>query len=196
MNAQKSQVVLFSKCLKETPNKDSLNLKLFNEKIPVQDEAVYLGITFDRRLSWEQQITKMASKAYGRLNLMRAVSGLSSKPNPSLLSKLYNATIRTIFEYASICIVSAAEVHLGKLEVIHNEALRIILKLPAYIPVKIMNDCAGQIPIKTHLIRFAKERISCLRQSSPLVRKSIEDYSQIRINQYNFSPLDALKLHV
>ena len=127
---------------------------------------------------------------------MRAIAALSSKPNPNLLAQLYNSTIRTIFEYASICIVSAAEVHLGKLEVIHNEALRIILKLPAYIPIKVMNDCAGQIPVKSHLIQFAKERIASLQQNSSLVRKSIQDYSQIRINQYNLSPLDVLQIRL
>ena len=96
MNPQKSQVVLFSKCTKETHDKSGLNLKLFDKKIPVSNEAVYLGITFDHRLSWEQQTTKMANKAYGRLNLMRAIAGLSSKPNPNLLSKLYNSTVRSI----------------------------------------------------------------------------------------------------
>ena len=147
-------------------------------------------------LSWEQQVTKMANKAYGRLNLMRAIAALSSKPNPNLLAQLYNSTIRTIFEYASICIVSAAEVHLRKLEVIHNEALRIILKLPAYIPVKVMNDCAGQIPVKAHLIQFANERIASLHQNSTLVRQSIQDYNQIRTNQYNLSPLDVLQIRL
>ena len=195
MNPKKSQVVLFSKCKKETHDKEIINFKLVDKKIPVENEAIYLGITFDSRLSWEQQVTKMANKAYGRLNLLRAMVGLSSKSNPNLLSQLYSSTIRSIFEYASLCVVCTADMHMKKLELIQNQALRIILKVPAYIPIEVMKDGAGQDSIKAHLIKFARNRVKQLSQSSPLARKTIENFKQIRHSQYNFSTLDALQLN-
>ena len=161
----------------------------------MENEAIYLGITFDSRLSWEQQVTKMANKAYGRLNLLRAMVGLSSKSNPNLLSQLYSSTIRSIFEYASLCVVCTADMHMKKLELIQNQALRIILKVPAYIPIEVMKDGAGQDSIKAHLIKFARNRVKQLSQSSPLARKTIENFKQIRHSQYNFSTLDALQLN-
>ena len=116
MNAQKSQVILFSKC--PSHKKEDVKLKMYNQFIPTITQATYLGVVFDSRLSWEQQISKIASKSYGRLNLLRAIASLSTKPNPTLLAQLYNSTIRSIFEHSSICIVSAANTHLEKLQLI------------------------------------------------------------------------------
>ena len=126
MNAQKTQVILFSKC--PSHKKENVKLKIYNQVIPTITQATYLGVVFDSKLLWEQQITKIANKTYARLNLLRAISSLSNKHNPTLLSQLYNSTIHSIFEHSSVCIVSAANTHIEKLQIIQNEALRIILK--------------------------------------------------------------------
>ena len=122
-NAKKSQVVVYSKC--PLPKKD-VRLEIFGQIIPTSNEATYLGVIFDSRLTWEKQIAKISNKAYG---------SLSTKHNPTLLAKLYNATIKSIFEYSSACLISAASTHLEKLQLIQNAATRTLLKVPAYIPI-------------------------------------------------------------
>ena len=121
------------------------------------------------------------------------MASMSQKHNPTLLSQLYNSTIKSIFEYSCICIITAANVHLRKLQLIQNEALRIILKVPAYMPVARMNDCGGQINVKEHLCSIAAERIRRLVQSSRQVRQTCDNYKKIRQSSYNQSPLDTIQ---
>ena len=192
MNAQKSQVILFSKC--PSHKKENVKLKIYNQVIPTITQATYLGVVFDSKLSWEQQITKIANKTYARLNLLRAISSLSNKHNPTLLSQLYNSTIRSIFEHSSVCIVSAANTHIEKLQIIQNEALRIILKVPAYMPIARMNDSGNQTNVKEHMLKIAKEKIKRLHESSTLVKATVEKYRSLRKSEYNTSPLDVIRL--
>ena len=189
MNTQKSQVIVFTKC--PTHKQGRADLKMFDEIIPKGNTVTYLGVIFDTRLSWEQQIKKISERAYGRLNLLRAMANYSRKHNATLLSQLYNSTIRSIFEYSSICIVSAANVHLEKLQMIQNEALRIILKVPAYVPIATMNDCGNQKLVKEHLSAIAGERISRLLANSSLVQETVAKHRGLRLNGYNVSPLDV-----
>ena len=88
--------------------------------IPISSPAEFLGVTFDQWLSWEPQTAKIVAKAYSRLNLRRIVSGLSRKKNPYLLVKLDKTIILPVYEYCSICIVSAADCHIEKLQVLQN----------------------------------------------------------------------------
>ena len=192
MNVGKSQVVVFSKC--PSHKNHTVNLKIFNQTIPTSNEATYLGIIFDTRLTWEHQIKKICERAHGRLNILRAMAGISRKHNPTILSQLYNSIIRSIFEYSAVCIVSAANVHLQKMQVIQNEALRIILKVPAYMPISTMNDGSNQKNVKAHLCTVAKEKIRRLYEDSSLVRKTVSNFRLIKNNTYNASPLDVVQL--
>ena len=191
MNAGKSQVVMFSKC--PTHRNEDVNLKMFGQTIPTGNEATYLGVIFDSRLTWEHHINNISQRAYGRLNILRAMASLSKKHNPSLLTQLYNTTTRSIFEYSSVCIISSANTHLQKLQVIQNEALRIILKVPAYVPIAKMNDAGNQQNIKEHLIAVAKNRIERLCEASSLVKETVDNFKKLKSNNFNTSPLDAIK---
>ena len=192
MNVKKSQVVLFSKC--PTHRQQAVNLKLFDQVIPTSNEATYLGVIFDTRLTWEHQIRQMTERAEGRLNLLKAMASISRKHNPNVLSQLYNSIIRSIFEYPSVCIVSAANVHINKLQRIQNQALRVILKVPAYIPIETMNDGGNQNNVRDHLITTAKNRIQQLCANSRLVRETIENFRKIKNNNFNTSPLDVVHI--
>ena len=47
-----------------------------------------------------------------------------------------------------MCLVTAANNHLAKLQLIQNECLRIILKVPAYMPIARMNDSGNQANVR------------------------------------------------
>ena len=134
LNPLKSQLVIFTKCPRHKKELEDYQptLKMFGENVPIVAEATYLGIIFDSRLTWEPQFRKMTTRAYQRWNLLRYLSSLSQKPNPNTMIHLYRSIIRPIFEYGSVCIINAAEQHLGKIQLVQNQALRIITKSPRY----------------------------------------------------------------
>ena len=96
-------------------------------------------------------------------------------------------------EYASVGIISAAECHMEKLQVLQNQAMRATLSLPAYVSIRDLHDASGLDTIKTHLTNFATQRLKSMR-SSPLVKQSIEKFVSVRHIQTNSSPLDVLQL--
>ena len=119
---------------------------------------------------------------------------MSTKHNPEMLLTLYKSTIRPIFEYSSICSMTAAECHLEKLQLIQNQALRVILKCPAYVGINDLHDASGLPLIKTHLTEFASKRLQSLIKTSPIIGQSIQDYNSVKHIRENPSPLDVLTI--
>ena len=106
--------------------------------------------------------------------------------------KLYKSTIRTIFEYCSLCIINAAECHIIKLQLIQNQALRLVLRTPAYVSIDDLHDCSGIPRIKDHIIEFARKRFLSMEHRSPLIGQVIYEYSEVKHITENASALDTI----
>ena len=195
LHPAKSKLILFSKCPRHKEELPSgPTLKLCNEEIYTVNEANFLGLTFDSRLTWEPQTRKMLARAYKRLNLLRSIAALSSNRKPKILLTLYKSTIRSIFEYASVCILTAADCHLRKLQLVQNQALRLILNSPAYVSTHDLHDCSGLHMLKTHLTDFAQKRLTTLKRTSPLIQPTINRYREVQHIKENVSILDIISL--
>ena len=105
---------------------------------------------------------------------------------------LYNTIVRSIFEYGSISFVNAAEVHMDKIQILQNQALRVVMKSPRYMAIKDLHDCTGLQPIKKHLITHARKRLDTMRRNSPILQYVIEEYQSVKHIHENASPLDII----
>ena len=194
LHPAKSKLILFTKCPRhkeQMPN--GPRIQVFNEHITAVGEADFLGVAFDSRLTWEPQTRKIIAKAYKRLNLLRAVAAQASNPKPEVLKTLYKSTILSVFEYPCVCIGTAAEAHLQKLQLVQNQAIRVILGTPRYISISDLHDCSGLLPVKEHLIWCAKRRIAAMETTSPIIGSTISDYMSVRHILENASILDAVQ---
>ena len=195
LHPAKSKLILFSKCPRhkeELPQGPSV--QLCNEQIHTVSEADFLGLTFDTRLTWEPQTRKMLTRAYKRLNLIRSIAALSTKPKPYTLLTLYNSTILSIFEYAAICIVTAADCHLLKIQMIQNQSLRLCLNTPAFVSTHDLHDCSGVQMIKDHLTAFALKQLTQMKRLSPIIQPTIQEHAAVRHIKENVSVLDVINL--
>ena len=194
LNPLKSQLVIFTKCFRHKKELEdtTFTVKLFEQNVPIITEAVFLGMIFDQRLTWESQFKQITTRSYKRLNLLRRISSLAKEPNPNILAHLYRSIMLPIFEYGCICTANAAEVHIGKLQLIQNMALRVTTHNPKYISIDDLHDCTGFLPIKDHLISFARHRLKAMRNNSPILENSIKQYNQVKHIRTNRSPLDVL----
>ena len=107
------------------------------------------------------------------------ISALSNKHNPNMLATLYTSVIRTIFEYRSIGMINAAETHFEKLQLVQNQAMRIMMKSPAYVSVNDLHNCTGLPRIKSHLIEFVKMRVEAMKIASPIIWESINAFTKV-----------------
>ena len=195
LHPAKSKLILFSKCPRHKAEMPSgPTITLCNEEIHTVNEANFLGLTFDTRLTWEPQTRKMLVRAYKRLNLMRSIAAMSSNQKPHTLLTLYKSTIRSIFEYASVCILTAADCHIRKLQLVQNQALRLLLRSPAYVSIHDLHDCSGLHMIKTHLTDFAQKRLTTIKRTSPLIQSTIDKYHEVQHIKENVSILDIINI--
>ena len=152
-----------------------------------------MGIIFDSRLTWEINLGASVQENDNKsLPEIEPSSSLSQKPNPNSMIHLYRSIIRPIFEYGSVCIINAAEHHLGKIQLVQNQALRIVMKSPRYTSIHDLHDCTGTPLIKNYLISDAKHRLQIMRKNSPIIGKVIVEYQALQHIQENASPLDIL----
>ena len=134
----------------------------------------------------------MVTKCYKRLNLLRAISTLTTQANPNVMLHLYKSIIRSIFDYCSLCIISAAETHIQKLQLVQNQTMRIISRTPAYVAIDDLHDCCGLTHIKDYLKESAKKKLNLMKRTSPLIHDIFTEFALVKHISRNASILDAL----
>ena len=87
----------------------------------------YLGVIFDQGLTWKLHINDLVKRCQQPLNMMRKASRHDWGGDRTSLKLLYTGLIRSKIDYACFLYSNAAKTHLDKLDVIQNEANRIIL---------------------------------------------------------------------
>jgi hypothetical protein len=112
INEGKTQAIYFSK-RRRIPGDD---LQLNGRNIPFVNSIKYLGVIFDRRMTWRRpHIEKIAAKALG--TYIRTYSVFKSKHfNANIKLIVYRALTRSIMTYACPTWEFAADTHLMKLQ--------------------------------------------------------------------------------
>ena len=99
-------------------------------EIPEKKAPKFLGIKFDKFLSYKNQVENIKNKAYRRMSILKKMSNdKHMRVNEKVLLRLYKSLIRSVIEYISILVNSLPEKLINQLEVIQNNCLRIIYKV-------------------------------------------------------------------
>ena len=98
----------------------------------------YLGIHFDRTLTWAKHVNSIEAKARRRLNLLKVLTNKKFGADARIMKNIYLAIIRPIMEYGAPVIISASQTTILKLERVQREALRIILGAHRTTPISSM----------------------------------------------------------
>ncbi|KAG5863105.1 hypothetical protein JTB14_014925 [Gonioctena quinquepunctata] len=88
LNPTKTQTILFkhpNHSQKPSQRPEELNLTLLEERLVLQDEACYLGVTFTRTLNWQPDLDKTLNKVRKRASILRALGGKFGRCHPDTL---------------------------------------------------------------------------------------------------------------
>ena len=99
-------------------------LSLNGMPIPVVEKTKFLGMIFDRKLSFIPQLHYLKEKCLKAINLLRVVAHTSGEADQQTLLHFYRSLIRSKLDYGCIVYGSARPFYLKILEPIHNHALR------------------------------------------------------------------------
>ena len=141
-------------------------LKLDGVDIPVVDEYKFLGVIFDRRLSFIPHIKHLKAKCHKALQLMRVVAHTDWGADKSTLLKLYRSLVRSKLDYACFIYGSARKSYLRCLDSIHHAGLRLALGAFRTSPVDSLYAEANEAPLSLRREKLALQYFSKL-QSCP-----------------------------
>ena len=102
-------------------------LYLDGTQIPVVNEAKFLGVIFDKKLSFLPHIKNLKAKCQRMLKLLRVLAHSDWGADRKVLLRLYRALVRSKLDYGCIVYGSARKSYLQQLDPIHHQGLRLAL---------------------------------------------------------------------
>ena len=127
-------------------------------------QCKFLGVIFDRKLSFISHIKHLKEKCTKALNLLRVIAHTTWGADQQTLLHLYRALIRSKLDYGCIVYGSARISYLRMLDPVQNHALRLCLGAFRTSPSSSLCILANEPPL--HLRRQKLSMQYCLRLSS------------------------------
>ena len=109
--------------------------------VPAVDRLLLLGVLFDRQLSFQAHIRRLAVPGSQRLGFLQKASRVL---DPSCCTAVYNGFVRPVMEYAMLTCMSAAPTTLARLSSVQRRALHIIGDR-AYLPSMEIRRAVGAL---------------------------------------------------
>ena len=130
-------------------------LKLDGVEIPVVDEYKFLGIIFDKKLSFIPHLKYLKTKCNKALQLLRVVAHTDWGADRKVLLRLYRSLIRSKLDYGCFIYGSARKSYLKTLESIHHQGLRIVLGAFRTSPVESLYTETNEAPLELRREKLA-----------------------------------------
>ena len=126
-------------------------LHLYGIQLPFKEETRFLGVIFDRKLSFISHIIDLKTRCKKILNVLKIFSNPEWGGDTETLLHLYRSLIRSKLDYASPIYGSARPSYLKMLDPVQNQGLRLALGAYRTSPVPSLQAEAYEPPL--HLRR-------------------------------------------
>ncbi|KAL3061061.1 hypothetical protein OYC64_009299 [Pagothenia borchgrevinki] len=115
-----------------------------NKRLEVQQAPKYLGVRLDRTLSFKQHLEEVKAKVTSRVALIRRLAGITWGASAKTLRSSTQALVLSAAEYCAPA--WSRSPHASKVDVVINNALRIITGCPKTTPLPLLPVLAGIAP--------------------------------------------------
>jgi ribonuclease HI len=144
LSTSKSSTVLFTR-MRLPP---SFSVFYDSSVLPANNEAKFLGIILDSKLSGVSHCYYVAAKCEKLINLLRCLAGVWWGAHPVSLKLIYNALVRSILDYGTYFLEPCNLVGIKKLDGIQSKALRIITGAMKSSPINALQVECLDCPLK------------------------------------------------
>ena len=108
------------------PKEQKATLHINGQALVAEDNPTYLGVTFDKRLTWKQQTEKAEARVKVRLALMKKLAGTTWGADTVTLKRLYTGRVRPVLEYGMTAWGTTAKSNFDRVSKVQNQETRII----------------------------------------------------------------------
>jgi hypothetical protein len=183
INEDKTRAIYFSH--QRRPPESLLTLNGLD--IPFVNSVKYLGVIFDRRMTWRLHIEKIEAKAFRTFIRLYSLFR-SERLSSNIKLTLHKTLIRSVMTYACPTWEFATENHLLKLQRLQNKVLCTIGSFPRHRPVRDMH-VAFHIPYVYDYITK-----SCRQQAEVIQNHENENVRYIGQSEARHRKYKRLKL--
>ena len=148
-SSQKSVSIQFN----NLQHSDDLNYSINNQPIPQKTQHKFLGLIFDKKLTWSHHFNYIREKSQKYINLMKYIGGTNWGANKKTLLTIYNSHIKPLLTYGSPAIIQSSNFHRKTLELVQNMALRIATRSKTNTSTAALQVHTGIPPLKLHLLQ-------------------------------------------
>jgi len=145
ISSSKSSYVIFTNKMKYKITKP---LNINGQEIKGDDKVKFLGIIFDKRLTWRRHFEYIENKCKQRLNLMRKLTGTQWGASKESLLTIYRALIRSLLDYGAEALDSASQSMKAKFDVIQAKCLRICCGAMTTTALESLQNECGELPLE------------------------------------------------
>ena len=139
ISSRKTTYTIFSLSTKE----QKATLHINGQTLLAEDNPTYLGVTFDKRLTWRQQTEKAEARAKVRLALMKKLAGRTWGADTVTLKRLYIGRVRPVLEYGRTAWDTTAKSNFDRVSKVQNQATRIITGATKSTPIMELETITG-----------------------------------------------------
>ena len=112
-----------------------------------ENSVKYLGIIFDKKLTFGQHIIELANNVKKACNILKVVSNFNWGADRTTLLRLYSSLCLSKMDYGCQVYGSACKTNLHKLDIVHNMALRICTGAYRTSPIESIYVDSGMVPL-------------------------------------------------
>ena len=131
------------------------DLKLFGQQLPVEEQVKFLGLFFDKKLSFTPHIKYMKDKCREALQLLRVISSKDWGGDRTTLLRIYRSHIRSKQDYGCIVYGSARRSYLAVLDPIANQGLRLCSGAFRTSPIESLQVETGEPSLETRRLKLS-----------------------------------------
>ncbi|CAH2090162.1 unnamed protein product [Euphydryas editha] len=218
LSGPKSSVVVFSR-KRLIPD---IDIVLENETIEVKNNVKFLGVYFDSRMTGTVHLNYIKEKCEVGVNVLRSLSGVWWGAHPYTQKLIYNAIVRSHFDYGSFLLEPCNKSALADWDKIQAKCLRIICGAMKSSPIKalqvecldpplflrrqylcdrflykaVQNSCHPLLTSLCHLSNFIPSSTYWTHKEAPCLFKSYEKIiAASPLFQFPGNPLFAVPFH-
>ena len=172
ISEEKTVGILFSRGTKTK----ILPIKLNGREITFKDEHKFLGITFDKKLTWAPHINNIAIRCKQKINVLKGMAGTKGFNTYKNLLLIYRAIIRSTIDYGCEAYDSACKSTKNTLNSIQYQALSICLGSLKGTSLQTLLVESGEMPLDLRRKMLAQKfRILVENEESQPLSHSVED---------------------
>ena len=140
-----------------------LSMYILNTPLKFNPHPIFLGVTFNRTLSFKHHVLSLRKKFHSRFRAFRSITSASWSPSKESLCTLYKAFIRPILTYASPgWFPFSSPTHITSVERMHRSFCRVITGCLLSTPIPLLHIEALLPPLR---VTFTHQSLSFFEQA-------------------------------